>query len=82
MPSDIEDAERAFKRGDFRQTRRRARAVLSMIDAAETDDATESGRQRARDLLARTSSDRVVLVLLAACVVFFLVIVLSYAGTG
>jgi hypothetical protein len=79
MPSDIDDAERAFDKGDFAGTRRRARVVLSDPDALE---AADDARQRARELLGKTSSDRAVLILLAACVMFFLVIVFSYAGRG
>ncbi len=73
MLSDLEAAERAYERGDYAETRRRARAVLA-------GEATPEEEIRARQLLGRVSSDRAVLILLAACLVFFLVILLSYTG--
>lgn len=72
MLSDLEAAEQAFERGDYAEVRRRARAALSQ---ARTDEEKE----RARELLASVSNDRAVFVLLAACVVFFVVIILTYA---
>jgi hypothetical protein len=78
MPSDdplLQSAEHALARGDHAEARRRARAVLS-------GDAPEAHKARARELLGTLSSDRAVLVLLAACLVFFLVIVIGYTGKG
>lgn len=78
MPSDdpeIRAAEQAFARGNNAEARRHARVVLA-------GDASETEKARARELLGRLSNDRAVMVLLAACVVFFLVIVLTYTGKG
>lgn len=71
MPSDVEAAEDAFERGDFAGARRLARATLR-------GGAPDAHKERAQRLLDRTQSDRAVLVLLAACVLFFLVILLTY----
>lgn len=72
MPSDVEAAEDAFERGDFAAARRLARAILRR-------GAPDDEKQRAQRLLERTQSDRAVLVLLAACVLFLLVILITYA---
>jgi hypothetical protein len=76
MPSadpDIQAAEEALARGDHAEVKRRARAVL--IGAAP-----DAHKERARVLLGQLASDRAVLLLLAACVLFFLVIVFAYTG--
>jgi hypothetical protein len=72
--SDLEEAERAYDRGDFAETRRRAQAVLAS-DASSAPD-----KVRADDLLARLTPDRGALVLLAACLLLFVLIFVSYAG--
>ena len=71
--SDLEEAERAYDRGDFAETRRRAQAVLA-------SDASAPDKVRADDLLARLTPDRGALVLLAACLLLFVLIFVSYAG--
>lgn len=73
MLADLEAAERAYERGDFAETRRLALAVVR-------GTASEADKARARGLLGRTASDRAVLILLAACVLVFLVTVLGYTG--
>ena len=78
MPSDdpsLLAAEQALARGDHAEARRRAGQVLA-------GDADEASKARARVLLGTLSSDRAVIVLLAACLVFFVVIVLTYTGKG
>jgi hypothetical protein len=71
--SDLEAAERAYDRGDFAETRLRARAVLA-------SDAPAPDKVRADELLARLTPDRNALVLLAACLLLFVLIFVSYAG--
>jgi hypothetical protein len=73
MSMDLDAARDALSRGDLAELRRRTRAVL-------TSDAPASDKAQARDLLRKSSSDPAVLVLLGACVVFFLVVVLTYVG--
>ncbi len=75
MSAELDDARAALERGDFAETRRRAGAILA-------GDAPDDDKHAARELLGRISSDRAVLFLLAACVVFFLVIVALYVGRG
>jgi hypothetical protein len=70
---ELEAAEQAYDRGDYAETRRRARAVLA-------SDAPAPEKIRAEELLARLAPDRSVLVLLAACLLLFVVIFVSYAG--
>lgn len=72
MPSDVETAEDAYERGDFAAARRLARAILG-------GGAPDDEKLRAQRLLDKTQSDRAVYVLLAACVLFFLVILMTYA---
>jgi hypothetical protein len=71
MPSDVEAAEDAYARGEYAAARRLARAILR-------GGAPDEERERAQRLLDRTQSDRAVYVLLAACLLFFLVILLTY----
>ena len=73
MSRDLEAAEQAYETGDFAETRRRAQAVLA-------SDAPALEKVRASDLLARLAPDRSALVLLAACVLLFVVIFVTYAG--
>jgi hypothetical protein len=73
MLPDLDAARDAFSRGDFRETRRRAGAILA-------SDAPDAHKAAARELLGRISNDRAVLVLLGACVIFFLVVVIVYVG--
>lgn len=77
MPSQAEAAEDAYERGDHAVARRQARAILSTAGGAADEQ-----RERAQRLLDRTQNDRAVYVLLAACVLFFLVIVITYASPG
>ncbi len=73
MSRELEAAERAYDRGDFAEVRRCARAVLA-------SDASAPDKIRAHDLLSRLAPDRAALVLLAACVLLFIAIVVSYAS--
>ena len=73
MSRELEAAEQAYDRGDFAETRRQARAVLS-------SDASAPDKVRADELLARLAPDRPSLVLLMACIVLFAVIFVSFAG--
>ena len=75
MPSEAEAAEDAYERGDHAVARRQARAILA-------GGAPDEQRERAQRLLDRTQNDRAVYVLLAACVLFFLVIVITYTSPG
>jgi hypothetical protein len=75
MSADLEAARAAYERGDYAETRRRARAALA---AAGSD----SEKEEARLLLARVSNDRAVLILMGACLAFFAVVVLLFVGRG
>jgi len=66
-------AQLAFERGDYAETRRLAQSILAT-------DTTPDARTEAEELLKRTGHDRVAIVLALACLVFFLVVFLSYAG--
>jgi hypothetical protein len=66
-------AQLAFERGDYAETRRLAQSILA-------GEATPDARTEAEDLLKRTGHDKVAIVLAIACLVFFLIVFLSYAG--
>ena len=68
MAVDVDEARAAFERGDFAETRRLARAVLAR-------DAGDDEIKAARELLGRVSSDRAVLLMFGACLLFFVVLV-------
>jgi hypothetical protein len=70
---ELEAAERAYDRGDFAESRRFARQVLQ-------SDAPAPEKIRAEEILSRLAPDRAALVLLAACLLLFVVIFVSYAG--
>ncbi len=74
MVLDLEAAERAYDRGDFAETRRYARAILASEHAPAPD------KIRAQELLALLAPDRAALVLLAACLLLFVLIFVTYAG--
>jgi hypothetical protein len=72
---DLLAAEAALASGNHAEARRRVRAVL-------TGSASDSVKERAREIYHQLASDRAVMVLLAACLVFLAVIVLTYTGKG
>jgi hypothetical protein len=76
MPTDLDAARAAFERGDLLETRRKVRAVLA------AEGSTEQDKAAARALQGKISNDRAVLIMLGACVIFFLVIVVMYVGRG
>jgi len=71
--SELQAALRAYDRGDFAETRRLARSILSG-DAPTTDKA------QAAEILARLRPDRANVGLLVACLVLFLMVLARYAG--
>jgi hypothetical protein len=71
MDADPAAAERAFAAGDWRTTRRLARAVLS------DGSADPAAREAARRLLQRTGIDPLVPWLIVACLALFAIVALT-----
>ena len=69
----LEEAENAYRNGDYARVRRVSREVLAV-------KAPEDVHAKARDLLGRTGPDRAAIVLIAACLVFFVIVFAAYAG--
>jgi len=70
---DLREAEQAFERGDFASVRAITGKLTTSLDA--------DLRKRALALRSRVSIDPVAVVIVVLCAIFFLGVVMTYAGT-
>jgi hypothetical protein len=69
----LEEAENAYRNGDYAKARRVSRHLIAQ-------SAPDEVKEEAKAILGRTGPDRVAIALIAVCLVFFIIVFAAYAG--